>query len=132
MPTVRSRQLPTTLLRCQRTSPTPPPPQELDLSPAWAWEPLGLLASGALYPSGRGAGVHGGFWRFSCPSVLQGSVSPPALSGLGWEMRGSPLALVLETGCRLLPHTPQRGHGRLRARLIKCGQQPPHPVCLSA
>ena len=47
-------------------------------------------------------------------------------------MRGSPLALVLETGCRLLPHTPQRGHGRLRARLIKCGQQPPHPVCLSA
>lgn len=63
MPTVRSRQLPTTLLRCQRTSPTPPPPPgagpltSLGLGAprtpglrsavpkrAWGWGPRGLLA----------------------------------------------------------------------------------------
>lgn len=46
-------------------------------------------------------------------------------------MRGSPLALVLETGLRLLPHTLQWGRGRLQACLIKCGQQSPS-VYLSA
>lgn len=117
--------------RPPRRRPCPRLPLLPDLSPARAWEPLGLPASAALCPGRRGAGLHGGFWRFSCPSALQGSVSPPAPSGLGWEVRGSPLALVLETGLRLLPHTLQWGCGRLQARLIKCGQQSPS-VCLSA
>lgn len=74
-----------------------------------------------IRPGLGSAGVSGAF----LVQVFSRAVFPTSpVWSRGWEVRGAPLALVLETGRRLLPHTPQWGHGGLRARLIKWAAAP--------
>lgn len=128
---MRSCPLPAALLRCQRTSPQPPHPHP-------GARPLTSLGLGAprtpglrsAVPKRAGSGGPWGLLALFLPKCSPGQCFPTSPVWVGVGDEGLPAGPGAGDRLQVLPHTPQRGHGRLRARLIKCGQQPPTP-CVS-